>query len=54
MLGDLIAPEADEAQRLARELIGDREVDKAADGIAIRGDQRVEQRGWQRDQIEAS
>ena len=54
MLGDLVATEPDETQRVARELIGDREVGKPARGSAILGDQRVEQREWQRDQIEAS
>jgi hypothetical protein len=54
MLGDLIATEPDETERLAGELIGDHEVGKPARGFAILGDERVEQRGWQRDQIEAS
>jgi hypothetical protein len=53
MLGDLIATETHETQGLAGKLVGDREVGKPARGFAIRGDQRVEQRGRQRDQIEA-
>ena len=45
MLGDLLATEPNETQRLARELSGDREVRKPARGFAIVRDQRVEQLG---------
>jgi hypothetical protein len=44
MLGDLVATEADEPEGVARELIGDREVGQPARGVAIQGDQCVEQR----------
>jgi hypothetical protein len=53
-LGDLVATEPDETQRVAREVIGDREVGKPADGFAIVGNECVEQRRCQRDEIEAS
>jgi hypothetical protein len=46
MIGDLIAAEPDQPQRVARELIGDREVRKPAGRIAIAGDERFEQREW--------
>jgi hypothetical protein len=51
--GDLIASEADKPQRLTRERVGDREVGEPARGVAIVRDQRIEQRRWQRDEIEA-
>ena len=54
MIGDLVATEPDQTQRLARELPGDREIGEPTRRVAIVRDQRVEQLQWQRDEIEAA
>jgi hypothetical protein len=47
MIGDLVAPEADQPKSIARELIGDREVREPDRRLTVARDERVQQLGWQ-------
>jgi len=52
MLGDLRAAEADKAERVPRERVGDREVREAGCRGAVTGEERIEERRRKRDEVE--